>query len=92
MTYTWSPAIKEPLESDIWAQRFDDFMLNWVITGLTPSDGGSGILNIAAGTCYIDGWRVVTDGENHDISSPDGLIWVYIELTKDCGGRVTYIT
>ena len=92
LTYTWSPAIKEPLQSDVWAQRFDDLMLNWVVTGLTPSDGGSGILDIAAGTCYIDGWRVVTDGETHDISSPDGLRWVYIELTKDGGGRVVSIT
>lgn len=92
MTYTWSPAIKEPLQSDVWALRFSDFMLNWVVSGLTPTNGGSGILDIAAGVCYIDGWRVETDGETHDISTPDGLRWVYIELTKDGGGRVTSIT
>jgi len=93
MTFSWSPAVKEPLESDIWAEKFDDFMRNWVVTGLAPSDGGSGHLTIASGTCWIDGWRVVTTGEDYDMSGKgDDDYYVYIELTKDGQGKISTVS
>lgn len=92
MTFTWSPAIKEPIESDVFAEKFYDFMKNWVVSGCAPSGVDTGNLTVGTGTCWINGWRVVvTVADVLDISSPDGDRWVYIELTKDGSGKVTSV-
>jgi hypothetical protein len=92
MTFSWSPAIKEAIESDIFAEKFADFMRNWVVTGLAPSDGGTNNLNIATGTCWIDGWRVEITAQETKALSDGSPRYVYLELSKDGAGKVTSVS
>lgn len=91
MTYSWSPAVKEPLESDVFTEKLDDFLNNWVVSGLACTGVATTTITIASGTCYISGWRVETTGETYDTSViGDGSYYLYLELTRT-GSKLTSI-
>jgi hypothetical protein len=68
-----------------------DIAQNFVVTGLTPSDGGGINLTIAAGYARCEGWRIVSDGETHALTAVDDTYYVYLELTLT-GDKVTNVT
>ena len=91
MTYSWSPAVKEPLESDIFAEKIADYFNNWVVSGLAATGDATTTLTIASGTCYISGWRVETDGETYATGAiGNGTYYLYLELTRT-GTKLTSI-
>lgn len=90
MTFTWHWFIKETHKQEELARMVSDLAINHVVTGLIPSDGGLGVLNIAAGYGRCEGWRVVTAaGETLDMSGyANDTYYVYIVQTYDGNGKV----
>lgn len=91
MTLTWHWAIKETGTQEELALMVSDIAQNFVVTGLTPTDGGGINLTIAAGYARCEGWRIVTDGETFGLTAADDTYYIYLELGFT-GGKVTSVT
>ncbi len=81
MTLTWHWATKETGTQEELAKMVSDITQNFVVTGLTPSDGGGINLSIAAGYARCEGWRIVSDGETFTLTASNDTYYIYLELT-----------
>jgi len=90
MTFTWHWYVKETHKQEELARMISDLAINHVVTGLIPSDGLLGVLNIAAGYGRCEGWRVVTvSGETLDMSGyANDTYYVYIVQAYNAQGKV----
>lgn len=74
--------------ASLWARAFQAASLGYVVSGMKPSGGGSGVL-VTAGEAVIDGRRVQTT-VTEDVSVPggDGTYYFWLRLQKT-DGKVT---